>query len=89
MLSYTKSKSSVKTEPLEYYYLKSDLRCFNTVFWRPYPSDIFQSLCDCYKIFTSDFILIEICQNALLGKIDITMTTINEKLDKSQIGHLH
>ena len=34
---------------------------------------------DCYKIFTSNWLWIEICENAVLSKIDITMTTINKK----------
>ena len=33
-----------------------------------------------YKLFTSDWLLNEVCQNAVFGKIDITMTTINKKL---------
>ena len=34
---------------------------------------------DHYKIFTSNWLWIEICENAVLSKIDITMTTINKK----------
>ena len=34
---------------------------------------------DRYKIFTSNWLWIEICENAVLSKIDITMTTINKK----------
>ena len=34
---------------------------------------------DRYKIFTSNWLRIEICENAVLSKIDITMTTINKK----------
>ena len=37
------------------------------------------SLSDGYKILTSDWLWIEICQNAVLSKVDITMTTINKK----------
>ena len=42
---------------------------------------------DRYKIFASDGLRIEVCQNVVLSKIDITMTTINKKLeiDKSRI----
>ena len=32
-----------------------------------------------YKIFTSNWLWIEICENVVLSKIDITMTTINKK----------
>ena len=37
------------------------------------------SLSDRYKFFTSNWLWIEICENVVLGKIDITMTTINKK----------
>ena len=37
------------------------------------------SLSDHYKSFTSDRLLIEICENAVLSKIDITMTTVHKK----------
>ena len=61
------------------------LRCFDTVFLRPYryfsvALKVFFSLSDRYKIFTSNWLCIEICENAVLSKIDITMTTINKKL---------
>ena len=49
---------------------------------------MFFSLYDRYKIFTSNWLWIEICENVVLGKIDITiMTTINKKIeiDKSRI----
>ena len=36
-------------------------------------------LSDRYKIFTGDWLWIEVCQNAAFSKIDITMTTINKK----------
>ena len=32
-----------------------------------------------YGIFTSNWLWIEICENVVLSKIDITMTTINKK----------
>ena len=37
------------------------------------------SLSDRYKFFTSNWLWIEICENVVLGKIDVTMTTINKK----------
>ena len=40
---------------------------------------MFFSLSDRYKIFTIIWLWIEICENAVLSKIDI-MTTINKKL---------
>ena len=60
------------------------LRCFDTVFQRPYRyfsialKEVF-SLSDRYKIFTSNWLWIAICENVVLSKIDITMTTINKK----------
>ena len=61
------------------------LRCFNTVFQRPYryfsiALKVVFTLSDRYKIFTSYWLWIEICENVVLSKIDITMTTINKKL---------
>ena len=61
------------------------LRCFDTVFQRPYryfsnALKVFFSLSDRYKISTSNCLWIEICENVVLSKIDITMTTINKKL---------
>ena len=61
------------------------LRCFETVFQRPYryfsiALKVFFSLFDRYKIFASNWLWIEICENVVLSKIDITMTTINKKL---------
>ena len=32
------------------------------------------------KMFTSNWLWIEICENVVLSKIDITMTTTNKKL---------
>ena len=63
----------------------NQLRCFDKVFQRPYryfliPLKVVFSLSDCYKIFTSNWPWIEICENVVLSKIDITMTTINKKL---------
>ena len=61
------------------------LRCFDTVFQKPYryfsiALKVFFSMSDRYKIFTSNWLWTEICENAVLSKIDITMTTINKKL---------
>ena len=58
------------------------LRCSDTVFQRLYRNFAFAlkvvfSLSDRYKIFTSNWLWIEI---VVLSKIDITMTTINKKL---------
>ena len=62
----------------------STLRCFDTVFQRPYRDFsialIVFSLSDRYLIFTSNWLWIEICQNIVLSKIDITVTTIIKKL---------
>ena len=38
------------------------------------------SLSDRYKMFTSNWLWIDICENVVLSKIDITMTTMNKKL---------
>ena len=48
---------------------------------------MFFSWSDPYKIFTSNWLWIEICENVVFCKIDITMTTINKKIeiDKSRI----
>ena len=43
------------------------------------------SLSDRYKIFTSDWLWIEVCQNAAFSKIDITMATINKKGETDKI----
>ena len=63
----------------------SILRCFDTVFQRPYryfsiALKVVFALSDRYKIFTSNWQWIEIFENVVLSKIDITMTTINKKL---------
>ena len=63
----------------------SNFRCFNTVFQRPYryfsiALKVVFSLSDRYNIFTSNWLWIEICENVVLSKIDIIMTTINKKL---------
>ena len=44
------------------------------------------SLSDRYKFFASGWLSIEVCQNALLSKIDIIMTTTkNFEINKFQI----
>ena len=63
----------------------SGLRCFDTVSQRPYryfsiALKVVFTLSDRYKIFTSNWLWIEICENVVLSKIDITMTTVNKKL---------
>ena len=60
-------------------------RCFDTVFQRPYryfsiALKVFFSLSDRYKIVTSNWLWIEICENVVFSKTDITMTTIIKKL---------
>ena len=60
------------------------LRCFDTVFQRPnrYFSKALKvvfSLSYRYIIFTSNWLWIEICENVVLSKIDITMTTTKKK----------
>ena len=37
-----------------------------------------------YKLFTSDWLWNKVCQNAVFSEIDITMTTINKKLQNRQ-----
>ena len=63
------------------------LSCFDTVFQRPYryfsiALKVVFPFCDRHKIFTSNWLWIEICENMVLSKIDITMTTI--KLIKAE-----
>ena len=71
--------------PFESHFIGA-LRCFDTVFRRPYRyfsialKEILP-LSDRYKIFACDWLWIEVCQNVGLTKIDITMTTINKKLE--------
>ena len=71
--------------PLVDIYWHPLLRCFNTVFQRLYryfsiALKVVFSTSDRYKIFTSNWLWIEICENVILSKIDITMITINKKL---------
>ena len=65
------------------------LRCFDTVFQRPYryfsiAFKVILSLSDSYKIFSSNWLWIEICENVDLSKIDITMTTINKNFETNK-----
>ena len=60
------------------------VRYFDTVFRRRYRCfsivlKVILSLSDRYKLFTSDWLWIEVCQNAVFTKIDGAMTTINKK----------
>ena len=69
------------------------LRCrFDTVFQRSYgyfsiALKVVFPFSDRHKIFTSNWLWIEICGDIVLSKIDITMTTINKnfEIDKSRI----
>ena len=70
------------------------LRCFYIVFRRPHRCfsialKVFLSLSDRHKIFTSDWLWTEVCQNAVFRKKknDISMTTITKtfKIDSIQI----
>ena len=70
----------------------NQLRCFDTVFQRPYryfskALKVVFSLSDRYIIFTSNWLWIEICETVVLSKMDITMPTINKNFetDKSRI----
>ena len=63
-----------------------DLRCFDTVFQRLYryfsiALKVFFSLSDRYKNFTSNCLWVEICENVVSSKIDITMPTINKTFE--------
>ena len=49
-----------------------------------YISKVILSLSERYKIFTSDWLWIGICQNVVLSKINITMKTINKKRKKQK-----
>ena len=64
------------------------LRCFDTVFQRPnrYLSialKVVFSLSDRYKIFTSNWLCIEICENVVLSKITNKQNTF--EIDKRLI----
>ena len=68
------------------------LRSFDTVFQRPYgyfsiALKVGFPFSDRHTIFTSHWLWIEICEDIVLSKIDITMTTINKnfEIDKSRI----
>ena len=60
------------------------LRCFDTVFRRPYTryysitlKVVISSLFNRYEIFTTDWSWIKVCPNVVLNKIDVSMKTIN------------
>ena len=64
---------------------KLAFRCFDTVLGDhtkcfSITLKLILSLSDHYNIFTNDWLWIEVCQNTVFSKIDITMTTINKKL---------
>ena len=65
--------------------VEPNLRCFDTVFRKPYRCfsivlKVILSLSDRYKLFTNDWPWTEVCQNVVFSKIDITLTTIHKKL---------
>ena len=88
MIYLTSNATGVVTQtPEPEAHVKRDfqLRCFDTVFQGPYryfsiALKVFFSLSDCYKIFTSNWLWIQICENVVLSKIDITMTKKKKKL---------
>ena len=60
------------------------LKCFDTVFQRPYryfsiTLKVDFSLADRYKSFNFNWLWIEICEDVVLSKIDISLKTINKK----------
>ena len=74
---------SFVAQPFSEHFDRFTLRCFDIVFQRPYFSIALKvdfSLSDRCKIFTRNWLWIEICENVVLNKIDITMTTISKKL---------
>ena len=67
------------------------VKVFRYSFRRPYrycsnALKVLLSLSGRYKIFSTDWLWIEACQNVILGKIDITMTAINKnfEIDKNR-----
>ena len=73
-------------------YPENELTCksFDTIFRRPYRCfsivlKVLLSLFDRYKLFTSDWLWVKVCQNVVFSKIDITMTTINKKLYRNTL----
>ena len=57
-------------------YLENFIRCFDTVSRRPYRCfsialKVILSLSDRHKIFNSDWLWIEVCQNEVFSKIDL------------------
>ena len=66
------------------------LRCFDTVFQRPHryfsvALKVVFSLSDRYKIFTSNWLWIEICENVVLSKNRFYYDNNKQKIDKSRI----
>ena len=47
------------------------------------------ALSDRYKLLTSEGLWIEVRQNAVFNKIDVTMTTINKNIEINKIRILH
>ena len=64
---------SFVAQPFSEHFDRFTLRCFDIVFQRPYFSIAL-------KVDFSLSDRIEICENIVSNKIDITMTTINKKL---------
>ena len=65
--------------------VEPNLRCFDTVFRKPYRCfsivlKVILSLSDRYKLFINDWPWTEVCQNVVFSKMDITLPTINKKL---------
>ena len=72
-------------------FVKAGFKVFRYSFGGPHQCfsitlKVILSLSDHYNIFTNDWLWIEVCQNTVFSKIDITMTTIN-KIDKTWIMH--
>ena len=81
----TEHKRATRNGDVNNHIAEHHLRCFDTVFQTPYryfsiALKVIFSLSDRCKIFTSNWLWIEICQNVGFRKIDNTMTTINKKL---------
>ena len=76
-------------QPLALYkqvnYFIMRFKAFRYSFQRPYryfsiALKVFFSLSDRYKVFTGNWLWIEICENVVVSKIDITMTTKDKTL---------
>ena len=73
----------------QYYWLEKENRCIRgfitsnkvaQMLLNSLKDKVILSSSDRYKIFTSDWLWIEICQSVSFSKIEITMTTITKKL---------